>query len=149
MAKKEVDGKYSKADLKKIKLLKGAEVDLTGNESGAELDALMEEHALIAGNEDEDQEVIPGVPNSMPVRHEPLAPGSKDKPFAVWHVSPVKGGFAMYDHKGRRVSHLLVPGVKMPTDDGSASPDEVTYHRKAAMRANVLRKSRRLPNDPE
>ncbi len=143
--------KYTKADKKAIGLLQDAGVELTGTETPEELEALVEEKGL--GEDDGGAEVIPGVPNQVPVLLEPVEPGSKAKPFALYQVVAVKGGHCLYNEKGVRVSHVC-SAAKVHGRDADIKdkvPGEISefaYIAKAAARSNADRKARRLPNDP-
>ena len=139
---------YTKKDKEIIKKLTDAGVELSGEETSDDLKTLLKDN--LDEEEETEQEVIPGVPNKIAPVFEPLPAGSKEKPFALHHVMAVKGGFAMYNHLGQRISPLLVPGTPLAgTPDGEKGTDEVAYHRKAAANMNAQRKARRLPNDKE
>lgn len=142
---------YSRADKKNIKLLEDAGITLDGTESGADLEQMVEDKGLAAGaSEDSGPEVIPGVPNSADPHYLVEKINGKDVRYPIWHMAPVKGGFVVYDHVGRRVSPLLVPGQPLHgSDEGDPKAvDQVAYHRKLVARANSMRRANRLPNDP-
>jgi hypothetical protein len=174
MAKPEKAGevKLSKAGKKHLKLLQTNEVKLTGKETEAELEALVEEHGLGSGNADNSDgddsvEEIAGVPNSLPQQFEemPIPGGNgKTRRFGIFFVAPVTGGphkgsTVMYNPEGKRVSPPMSAarifgrdaedprGHEIKTKE-AGEVSEYAHIAKACAAANSLRRSRRLPNDP-
>lgn len=137
-------GVLSKAAKKNLGLLQDAGVSLDGSETEADLEQLVADNNL--GEQDATPEVIDGVPNKVEIQHAIEISNGKEVKVPIWHMLPVKDGFAVYDHAGRRVSPLLVPGNKLGGEENGI--DEVAHHRKVIARNNVLRRARRLPNDP-
>lgn len=145
--------KYTPADKKIIKALKEADVTLTGEETSDELKDLSKEHFPDTQVDGEGEEiVIQGVPNNVPPVFEPVEAGSKAKRMGLFQVVAVKGGFALYNQKGQRVSPVCSAERVHGRDASIADkqPGEVSefaYIAKAAARCNADRRSRRLPGD--
>lgn len=154
---------YSKADKKNIKALKEAGVELTGEETGAELDALIAEHDL--GSDEAEPEEIEGVENSLPQKFEETMVDNKPRKYGIYFVAPItkgphKGKHVLYNEKGVRVSPVMSAdrvfgrdpedprGHDIKTKE-AGEVSEFAHIAKAAGAANSLRRARRLPNDKE
>lgn len=153
-----VKNTYTPADKKAIKKLTEKDVPLEGTETSDELAALMSEHFPQEPKEGDGEEiVIPGVPNSVPQVYEPLEAGvdpRKARKFALFQVVIVKGGHALYNQKGARVSPVCradrVHGRDADIKD--KMPGEVSeyaYIAKACAITNAQRRARTLPGDPQ
>lgn len=97
---------YTPADKKLIKKLKDAGTELTGEETSEELQTLSDGLDVdTAKNADvTEKEVLPGVPNDLPVRTEKLTVNGKVVTRPIHFVAAVKGGFAAYGLQGQRIS---------------------------------------------
>lgn len=157
-ADKKAAAKVAAADKKAIKALTEKDVPLEGTETSEELAALMAEHFPKAPSDSGDGEeiVLAGVPNSVPPVFEPLEPGAdprKAKRYGVFQVVAVKGGHALYNQRGQRVSTVCradrVHGRDADIKDKQPGEiSEFAYIAKACARNNAERRSRRLPGDP-
>lgn len=145
----------SAADKKAIKLLTQKDVTLTGDETSEDLAALMATHFPEVEEEGAgDEIVLAGVPNSVPQVYEPQEAGNKGKKFALFQVVAVKGGHALYNQRGQRVSPVCSASRVHGRDADIADkqPGEVSeyaYIAKACARMNAERRAARLPGDPQ
>lgn len=156
----------SKAGKKNLKLLEAADpkIELTGEETEAQLEELVAEHGLVE-QEEGGAEVIDGVANSLPQRFEEVQADGKTKKYGIYFVAPVtsgkhKGSHVLYNEKGVRVSPPMaadrvfgrdlddVRGHDIKTKE-AGEVSEFAHIAKAAGANNALRRARRLPNDKE
>lgn len=129
--------KYKRATQAKIVALREAGETVADDESEEVINTMFE--ALTheqAQDEATEAEEVPGVPNKMPVRTEMLRVGGKDVNFPIHFVAAVKGGMALYNERGQRISGVAAAG----------SP-EATYLNRASARNNALRRANRVPEE--
>lgn len=138
---------YTKAEKALIKKLKGADIELTGEESGAELQTLSDQYDLENTDEITEQEEIDGVPNKLPIKTEKLEIGGKPHDLPIFFVAIVKGGkHALYDYQGKRVSPAY--GADDVVDPGSVGSIKGQGHiAKAAAKFNAMRRKNIIPGE--
>jgi hypothetical protein len=126
---------YTKPIQRKIKAMLDEGIALTGEESEGEIETRYADFEQNDVEEATEQEEITGVPNKLPVKTEPMKIQGKDIAFPIHHVAAVKGGFALYNERGQRISGVCV------------EKEQVQYINKAAARNNALRRASRLPEE--
>ncbi len=142
--------KYTKADLRKIADLKDANVPLDGTETSAELDTLVAALPVEGADEHAAEQVIAGVPNQLPVKTEIIILANKQYAFPIFFMAAVKGGQAMYNYQGRRVSPVYNADDILPGSEETSSPTKaLQYTIKAVAKFNAIRRKSVLPGDPE
>ncbi len=141
--------KYSKKDQRKIAELTDAGTELTGNETPEQLDTLIAAMEIEGRGEHPEAEVVPGVPNNLPIRTEPIVLANKHYNFAVFFMAAVKGGQALYNYEGKRVSPAYGPEDILPGSEGSNPVKALQYTVKACARFNAIRRKSVLPGDAE
>lgn len=122
---------------KKARELIAAGKDINGTEEIDLINTLWEELQQEEREEVSEQEEIDGVPNNLAVRTETLSQNGKDVRFPIFFVAAVKGGQALYNERGQRVSPVCTP---------TSDPNQ-GYINKAAARYNAERRRHRLPGD--
>ncbi len=128
---------YDKTTKKKAKELILAGKTINGTESADLINTLWEEFQEEDREEVTEQEEVDGVPNRLRPRTETLSQNGKPVNFPIFFVAAVKGGFALYNEVGQRVS---------PVCTSETSPN-AGYINRAAARNNAERRRHRLPND--
>lgn len=141
--------KYSKADQRKVKELTDAGVTLEGTESPDELDTLIAALPAEGADEHAAEQIIPGVPNKLPIKHEVIVLANKKYNFPIFYMAVVKGGQAMYDYHGRRVSPVYGPDDVLAGSEGSSPTKALNYTIKACAKFNAQRRKSVLPGDAE
>ncbi|OLS16000.1 MAG: hypothetical protein RBG13Loki_0378 [Promethearchaeota archaeon CR_4] len=138
---------YTKEEKAVIKKLTGYGIELTGEESGEELNTALEAYELENGDDVGEAEVVDGVPNKLPVRTESILIAGKAQALPIFFVATVKGGKqALYDYEGRRVSPAY--GATDRIDGGDATSEFGTRHiAKAAAKFNAMRRRNIIPGE--
>lgn len=141
---------YTKEDKLKIKQLKDAGVELSGEESPEELNTLIFElDAKDSEGEDSIAEEIEGIPNKLPPVTEEIEVHGKKLKMPIYAVTAVKGGkFAMYSPTGQRVSPAYGVDDILPGSEKDVNPTKgLTYIRKACAKFNIMRRKNLIPGE--
>ncbi len=136
---------HTKADKVTIKSLEEAGVELKGDETSEELETLAAAQSMKGDDEAGVQEEVEGVPNQLPPRTEPRSLAGKTVNFPVHFVAAVKGGFALYNETGKRISPAYAPD--QPLDESPNATKGVLYINKACAKFNAMRWKNTLPGD--
>ena len=128
---------YDAATRKKARALIAAGKVVNGTEEADLINTMFEALQEEEREEITEAEEVDGVPNKLPVRTEDFTQGGKVVKLPVFFVAAVKGGKALFNERGQRVS---------PVCTAESDPSE-RYIAKAAARFNAQRRANRLPTD--
>lgn len=126
---------YDEEVKEKILVLKKAKVKLDGTESPELIDTYYQDVMVNTKDKQREAVVMDGVPNNLPPRVEVLVIGGKERQFPVWFKAEVKGGAALYNEFGQRVTSV------------ASTPEEQSLISRQLSKVNAERRARALPSD--